>query len=67
MINTYLFPKFVEHQGGMDIINQAMEPDWESMTNITLKQATALISFVPILNILSTLPLIYWYLCIPKS
>lgn len=67
MLNTWLFPKFVEYQGGMDIINQAIEPDWESKTNMTLKQATAIISFIPIFNIFATIPLITWYICIPNS
>lgn len=63
MLNTWLFPKFVEYQGGIDTINQAIEPDWESRTNMTLKQATALISFIPIFNIFATIPLITWYIC----
>ena len=67
MLNTWLFPKFVEYQGGMDIINQAIEPDWESKTNMTLKQATALISFIPVFNIFVTIPLIIWYICTLNS
>lgn len=67
MLNTWLFPKFVEYQGGMDIINQAIEPDWESKTNMTLKQVTALISFIPVFNIFATIPLIIWYICTLNS
>ena len=67
MINTWLFPKFVEYNGGIDAINQAIEPDWESKTNMSLKQATILISFVPIFNIFTTIPLITWYICTPNS
>lgn len=68
MLNTWLFPKFVEYQGGMDIINQAIEPDLESGTSMTLKQATALISFIPVFNIFATIPLITWYItCILNS
>lgn len=67
MLNTWLFPKFVEYQGGMDIINQAIEPDYESETNMTLKQATALISFIPVFNIFATIPLITWYICTLNS
>ena len=67
MLNTWLYPKFVEYQGGMDTINQAIEPDWESKTNMTLKQATALISFTPVFNIFATIPLITWYTCTLNS
>lgn len=67
MLNTWLFPKFVEYQGGMNAINQAIEPDWESGTNMTLKQATALISFIPAFNIFVTIPLIIWYICTLNS
>ena len=67
IINTWLFPKFVEYNGGIDAINQAIEPDWESKTNMTLKQATAIISFIPIVNIFATIPLITWYICTPNS
>lgn len=67
MLNTWLFPKFVEYQGGMDTINQVIEPDLESKTNMTLKQATAIISFIPIFNIFATIPLITWYICILNS
>lgn len=67
MVNTWLFPKFVEFNGGMDDINQAIEPDWESKTNMTLKQATAIMSFTPLLNIISAIILTYWFICIPKS
>jgi hypothetical protein len=67
MVNTWLFPKFVESNGGMDAINQAIEPDVNSKTDMTLEQATALISFIPILNIFATVPLISWYICTQKS
>ena len=67
MTNTWLFPKFVESNGGMDAINQAIEPDVNSKTSMTLEQATALISFIPILNIFTAIPLINWYLCMLKS
>ena len=67
MTNTWLFPKFVEFNGGMDTINQAIEPDVNSKTDMTLEQATALISFIPILNIFATIPLISWYVCTLKS
>lgn len=62
IINTLLFPKFVEYNGGMDAINQTIDPDMESKTNMTLKQATAMISFIPIVNIFATIPLITWYI-----
>ena len=67
IINTWLFPKFVEYNGGIDAINQAIEPDWESKTNMTLKQATAIISFLPVFNIFIAIPLITWYICTPNS
>lgn len=67
MLNTWLFPKFVEYQGGMDTINQAIEPDLNSKTNMTLKQATAIISFVPVFNIFATIPLITWHICTLNS
>ena len=51
----------------MDAINQAIDPDCESKTNMTLKQATAIISFIPIVNIFATMPLITWYICTPNS
>ena len=51
----------------MDAINQAIEPDVNSKTSMTLEQATALISFIPILNIFAAIPLISWYLCMLKS
>jgi hypothetical protein len=34
---------------------------------MTLKQATALISLVPVFNIFSTIPLIIWYTCTLNS
>lgn len=46
----------------MDAINQTIDPDMESKTNMTLKQATAMISFIPIVNIFATIPLITWYI-----
>ena len=51
----------------MDAINQAIEPDLNSKTNMTLKQATALISFIPVFNIFATIPLITWYICTLNS
>jgi hypothetical protein len=51
----------------MDAINQTIGPDANSETDMTLEQAVALISFVPIFNIFATIPLIIWYICTPKS
>lgn len=51
----------------MDAINQATELDVNSKTDMTLEQATALISFIPILNIFAAIPLISWYICTQKS
>lgn len=64
MVNTWLFPKFVEFEGGMDVINDALET--ENIPEITLQQATAIMSFIPGLNIVSTIILIYWFVCTPK-
>ena len=64
MVNTWLFPKFVEFEGGMDVINDALET--ENIPEITLQQATAIISFIPGLNIVSAIILIYWFVCTPK-
>lgn len=64
MVNTWLFPKFVEFEGGMDVINDALET--ENIPEITLQQATAIMSFIPGLNIVSAIILIYWFVCTPK-
>lgn len=64
MVNTWLFPKFVEFEGGMDVINDALET--ENIPEITLQQATAIMSFIPGLNIISAIILIYWFVCTPK-
>ena len=65
MVSTWLFPKFVECNGGMDVINVALKDD--SLPEITLQQATAIMSFLPIINIITAIILIYWYLCTQKS
>lgn len=65
MVNTWLFPKFVEFEGGMDVINDALET--ENIPEITLQQATAIMSFIPGLNIISAIILIYWFICTLKS
>lgn len=65
MVNTWLFPKFVEFEGGMDVINDALET--ENIPEITLQQATAIMSFIPGLNIVSAIILIYWFTCTLKS
>jgi hypothetical protein len=66
MITTWLFPQFVEYQGGIESINRLVETD-DLENPYTITQLTAVASFIPVLNILSALPLIYWYICIPKS
>ena len=67
IINTWLFPKFVEYNGGIDAINQAITPDPNSETNMTLKQATAIVSLPPVFNIFVTISLIIWYTCTLNS
>ena len=62
IINTWLLPKFIEYNGGMDAVNEMMEPKV-----YTLKEVTAIMSFLPVLNVLSAIPLILWYICTPKS
>ena len=49
----------------MDVINDALET--ENIPEITLQQATAIMSFIPGLNIVSAIILIYWFVCTPKS
>ena len=65
IIVTWLFPQFVEFQGGMDTLNEQLKA--KDKPELTLKQATALMCFMPMLNILSATLLIYWYLCMLKS
>lgn len=64
IVSTLLFPKFVECNGGIDAINIALKDD--DLPEITLQQATAIMSFIPIINIITAIILIYWYLCTPK-
>lgn len=69
LIVTWLFPKFVEYQGGMDSINMIINDKhhFEDDTDLTLTQCTACLSFIPIFNIFVAFSLIYWFICIPRS
>ena len=49
----------------MDTLNEQLKAG--DKPELTLKQATALMCFMPMLNILSATLLIYWYLCMLKS
>jgi hypothetical protein len=48
----------------MDVINAALKDD--GLPEITLQQATAIMSFVPTINIITAIILIYWYICTPR-
>ena len=48
----------------MDVINDALET--ENIPEITLQQAIVIMSFIPGLNIVSAIILIYWFVCTPK-
>ena len=66
MITTWVFPLFIEYRGGIDSINSHLKADGIEH-EYTIQQVTAIMSLMPIFNILTALPLIYWYLCILKS
>ncbi len=57
-----VLPQFIDYNGGMDYLNSQISE------KLTLKQAVGLMSFVPIINIICTLLLVWWLItCIPNS
>ena len=64
MITTWLMPKFVEYNGGQDFLKHSLEGYEEDYWGYVL----GFMSFCPILNLLSAITLIYWYItCILNS
>ena len=57
-------PKFVEYNGGQDFLKHSLEGYEEDHWGYAL----GFMSFCPILNLLSAITLIYWYItCILNS
>lgn len=62
MINTLVLPQFIDYNGGMDYLNSQIGE------GLTLKQAVGLMSFVPVINIICALLLVWWLItCIRNS
>ena len=62
MFNTMVFPQFIDYNGGIDYLNSQIND------NLTLKQAVGLMSFIPIINVICALILLWWLItCIPNS
>lgn len=58
MITTWLTPKLVEYNGGQDFLKQSLEGYEEDYWGYLL----GFMSFCPILNLLSAILLICWYI-----
>ena len=59
LITTWLLPKFVEYNGGQNALKLMLEEYKEEYYGYLI----GFMSFIPILNIISSLTLIWWYVC----
>ena len=55
---TWLFPKFIEYQGGSDYLRFKWGDDWNDDYYVYV---IGIVSFCPILNIFWALILLTWY------